>query len=281
MLGASWVGFLLIAVILAAAWIRRGRPGPSEAVSTRIVIGLGVVVPILVIATLFFISDVFVMRTTQAPAASATRMTVHVIGHDWWWEVRYPGTDVVTANEIHIPTNTPILLQVTTADVIHSFWVPELNRKIDTIPGQVNAIELDADKAGVYRGQCSEYCGVQHAHMALAVYAQPPAAFRRWLANQKKPATVSHSAGVSLFLDGTCAQCHTIRGTSATGDVGPDLTHLASRHTIAALTLANTAGDLAAWITRNQQIKPGNRMIDVRMSGARLRELVTFLRSLR
>src|SRR5579863_10741199 len=150
MLGASWVGFLLIVVLLGAAWLRRGRPAPSEAVSTRIVVVMGVVVPILVIATLFFISDVFVMRTTQAPAASATKMTVRVIGHQWWWEVRYAGTSAVTANEIHIPTRTPILLQVTTADVIHSFWVPQLNRKIDTIPGQVNAIELDADKAGVY-----------------------------------------------------------------------------------------------------------------------------------
>ena len=280
MLGASWVGFLLIAVLLAAAWLRRGRPAPSEAVSTRIVVVMGVVVPILVIATLFFISDVFVMRTTQAPAASATKMTVRVIGHQWWWEVRYAGTSAVTANEIHIPTRTPILLQVTTADVIHSFWIPQLNRKIDTIPGQVNAIELDADRAGVYRGACAEYCGVQHAHMALDVIAQPPAAFRRWLANQEKPATVTRSPGENVFLDSTCSQCHTIRGTSASGDVGPDLTHLASRHTIAALTLADTSADLAAWITRNQQIKPGNRMVDVRMSGPKLRELVAFLRSL-
>jgi cytochrome c oxidase subunit 2 len=281
MLGASWIGFLLVAGLLGAAWIRRRRAGPSESLSTRIVVAFGVVVPILVIGTLFFISDVFVIRTTQAPAANATKLTVRVIGHEWWWEVRYAGTTAVTANEIHIPTRTPVLLQATSGDVIHSFWVPELNRKIDTIPGQVNEIELDADTPGVYRGQCAEYCGVQHAHMALAVYAQPPAAFRRWLAHQEQPAEASRTAGSALFLDGTCSQCHAIRGTSATGDVGPDLTHLASRTTIAALTLANTPADLSAWITRNQQIKPGNRMVDVRMSRSHLRALVAYLRSLR
>jgi cytochrome c oxidase subunit 2 len=281
MLGGSWIGFLLVAGLLGAAWIRRRRTGPSEALSTRIVVALGVVVPILVIGTLFFVSDVFVIRTTQAPAANTTKLTVRVIGHQWWWEVRYAGTTAVTANEIHIPTRTPVLLQATSADVIHSFWVPELNRKIDTIPGQLNEIELDADTPGVYRGQCAEYCGVQHAHMSLAVYAQAPAAFRRWLAHQEQPAKASRTAGSALFLDGTCSQCHAIRGTSATGDVGPDLTHLASRATIAALTLANTPADLSAWIARNQQIKPGNRMVDVRMSRSHLRALVAYLRSLR
>jgi cytochrome c oxidase subunit II len=281
MLGGAWIGLLLVAALLLLAWIWRRRTGPGEAVSTRLVVALGVVVPIVVISALFFISDVFVIRTTQAPAAVATRLTVQVVGHQWWWEVRYPGTRAVTANEIHIPTRTPVLLRVTTADVIHSFWVPELNRKIDTVPGQVNEIELDADTAGLYRGQCAEYCGVQHAHMALAVYAQPAATFRRWLAHQERPAQATRSAGAALFLDGTCSECHTIRGTSASGTVGPDLTHLASRHTIASLTLANTQADLAAWIADNQRIKPGNAMIDVRLSRSTLHALVAYLRSLR
>ena len=281
MLGGAWIGLLLVALLLAFAWIGRNRRGPSEAASTRIVVALGVALPIAVIATLFFVSDVFIIRTTQAPAATATRLTIRVIGHQWWCEVRYPGTTAVTANEIHIPVRTRVLLQATTADVIHSFWVPELNRKIDTIPGRVNEIELDADGPGVYRGACAEYCGVQHAHMALAVYAQPRAAFRRWLALQERPAKAVRSAGAALFLDGTCSECHAVRGTSASGTEGPDLTHLASRHTIAALTLANTVHDLAAWITRNQQIKPGNRMIDVRLPAPKLRALVAYLRSLR
>src|SRR5438105_10206245 len=251
MLGGAWIGLLLVALLLAFAWIRRNGRGPSEAASTRIVVALGVALPIAVIATLFFVSDVFIIRTTQAPAATATRLTIRVIGHQWWWEVRYPGTTAVTANEIHIPVRTRVLLQATTADVIHSFWVPELNRKIDTIPGRVNEIELDADRPGVYRGQCAEYCGLQHAHMALAVYAQQPAQFRRWLAHEGTPATAT-GAGEHVFVSGPCANCHTIRGTSADGGVGPDLTHLASRSTIGALTLPNDPADLAAWITDNQ-----------------------------
>lgn len=282
MLGASGVGLAVVVGLLVAAWARRRRAGgPGEEVSTRIVVALGVAVPILVIASLFVVSDIFLIRTTQAPAATATRMTVHVIGHDWWWEIRYPGTSVVTANEIHIPTNTPIRLEATTADVIHSFWVPQLNRKIDTIPGQVNVIKLDAERPGFFRGQCAEYCGVQHAHMALGVYAQTPSAFRRWLANQERPVHASSGPGAALFLGGTCAECHTIRGTTASGTTGPDLTHLATRATIAALTLPNTPANLAAWITDNQQVKPGNRMVDVRLGAGKLHALVVYLSSLR
>ncbi|HEX5450122.1 MAG TPA: cytochrome c oxidase subunit II [Gaiellaceae bacterium] len=282
MLGASGVGFAVVVGLLVAAWMRRRRPATADdEISTRFVVALGIVVPILVIGSLFVIANIFVIRTTQAPAGTATRLTVRVIGHDWWWEVRYPGTSVVTANEIHIPTRTPILLEATTADVIHSFWVPELNRKIDTIPGRLNKIELEADRPGYFRGQCAEFCGLQHAHMALAVYAQTPAEFRRWLAQQKQPVQPSNTVGGQLFLDGTCSECHTIRGTSADGTTGPDLTHLASRATIAALTLPNTPSNLAAWITHNQQIKPGNKMIDVQLPPAKLRALVAYLESLR
>jgi cytochrome c oxidase subunit 2 len=277
MLFAAGIGLCTIVGLLVAAWLRRNRRGPRESVSEQIVVALGVAVPIAVITALFFVSDVFVIRTTQAPAASATRVAVQVIGHEWWWEVRYPGTRAVTANEIHIPVGTPVLLQATTADVIHSFWVPELNRKIDTIPGRVNSIVLDAQKAGVYRGQCAEYCGLQHAHMALAVYAEPAARFRRWLAHQAAPAERSSS----LFLAEPCADCHAIRGTSADGMVGPDLTHLASRATIGALTLANNRANVAAWLVDNQHFKPGNRMPDLRLNAPTLRALVDYLESLR
>src|SRR5262249_32593926 len=161
--------------------------------------------------------DLFVIRATEAPAADATRLTVLVVGHQWWWEVRYPGTKVVTANEIHIPVRTPVRLEVRTADVIHSVWVPELNRTIDTIPGRTNAIVLDAKRVGTYRGQCDEFCGVQHAHMAFLVIAQPASAFRTWLANQARPAAAPVSArarqGEQVFMTGGCQQCHTIRGT--------------------------------------------------------------------
>jgi cytochrome c oxidase subunit 2 len=294
MLGGACIGFTVVAGLLVLAWLRRTHRGagadtegmhPGERFSTRVVIGLGVGLPIVVLVALFVISDVFVIRTTQAPAAARTALTVQVVGHQWFWEVRYPGTKAITANEIHIPLRTPVLVQATTADVIHSFWVPELNRKIDMIPGHVNTIELEADEPGRYRGQCAEFCGLQHAHMALEVVAEPAPAFRTWLAREVMPARAPSSdlerTGQRAFLDGACSSCHTIRGTSAAADVGPDLTHLASRATIAALTLPNTAQALATWITDGQHVKPGNQMPDVQIAPAQLRALVDYLESLR
>jgi cytochrome c oxidase subunit II len=294
MLGGAVIGMAVVVGLLLLAWIRRGQRGfgsdtegqkPGERASTAVVLGFGVAVPLVVLCTLFVVSDVFLIRTTQAPSAARTKLTVDVIGHQWWWEVRYPGTKAVTANEIHIPVRTPVLVRATTDDVIHSFWVPSLNRKIDTIPGQVNAVELDADRVGSYRGQCAEFCGLQHAHMALLVDVETPRAFRSWLAGQSKPTAPVTSAlerqGEQLFESGPCSSCHTMRGTSASGYVGPDLTHLASRQTIGALTLPNTGTSLASWITASQHAKPGNQMPDFRYDRDQLRALVAFLESRR
>jgi cytochrome c oxidase subunit II len=294
MFGGACVGFAAVAAILALAWARRNRRGvgddntgahPGERFSTRIVLGFGVALPIVVLVTLFAIADIFVLRATQAPAAARTALTVEVIGHQWWWEVRYPGTPAVSANEIHIPVRTPVLVRATTADVVHSFWVPELNRTIDMIPGRVNAIELDARRAGTYRGQCDEFCGLQHAHMAFVVVAEPAQQFRAWLTRMARPAADPASPlerhGATVFLDGACSSCHTIRGTSASGDVGPDLTHVASRETLGALTVANTPAGLASWLTDSQHVKPGNQMPDLGLTPNELHALVAYLGSLR
>src|SRR5919197_5101958 len=187
MMGGAWIGLGVVVALLLLSWKRRNRrgvgsdsegPKPGEKAGWYVVVGAGIVLPIVLLSTLFFISDVFVIRTTQAPAATATKRPVLVIGHRWWWEGRYPGTPAVTANEIHIPVRTPVRLEVRTDDVIHSFWVPQLNRKIDTIPGRTNEIELYADATGRYRGECAEFCGLQHAHMGVAVIADTPATFR-------------------------------------------------------------------------------------------------------
>jgi cytochrome c oxidase subunit II len=294
MMGGAWVGVVVIAGLLFLAWVRRGRRGiggddqgvkPGERASTGIVLGLGVAVPLVVIATLFVIADIFLIRTTQAPAVTSTKLIVQVVGHQWFWEVRYPRTTAVTANEIHIPVRTPVRLEATTADVVHSFWVPQLNRKIDMIPGRANAIELYADAPGTYRGQCAEFCGLQHAHMAMVVVAQPPAEFRVWLAETARPArrpdTAAERSGEQVFLNGACSSCHTVRGTDASGDVGPDLTHLASRATLGALTVRNAPDELASWITDSQHVKPGNQMPNVEIDPARLRALVLYLDSLK
>jgi cytochrome c oxidase subunit II len=294
MMGGAWIGLGLIVVLLLLSWKRANRRGvggdstgdkPGERPGWFVVVGAGIVMPIALISTLFVVSDLFVIRTTEAPAKSATRLTVQVIGHEWWWEIRYPGSGAVTANELHIPVHTPVRLEVRTADVIHSFWVPELNRKIDTDPGKTNAIELDADRIGRYRGQCAEFCGLQHAHMGMYVFVDSASAFRRWLADQAKPAAAPASPpagrGLGLFTNGSCSTCHAIRGTSARSDVGPDLTHLASRTTLGAVTVDNNARTLPDWIAHSQSIKPGNQMPNIDLRGARLDALVAYLKGLK
>jgi cytochrome c oxidase subunit 2 len=192
---------------------------------------------------------------------------------------------VVTANEIHIPARTRVQVVATTDDVIHSFWVPQLNRKIDMIPGQANRVLLYANQPGVYRGQCAEFCGLQHAHMAMRVFAQPPKAYHAWLAGQEepaaRPATAEQRRGERVFLGNACASCHTIRGTTARGTIGPDLTHVASRDTLAAVTIPNTPRQLQRWIENPQHIKPGNKMPALDLSEADFRAIRAYLDHLR
>jgi cytochrome c oxidase subunit II len=285
-------GLALITGLLVFAWVRRGRrgvgadpadPHPGERPAWFVVVGMGVVFPLMVIVALFIVGDWAIINVTQAPAASSTAMTVDAIGHQWYWEFRYPGTKAVTADELHIPVDTRINLVATTADVIHSFWVPALNRKVDTIPGQQNRILLYANRAGVYRGQCAEFCGLQHAHMGMLVFVQPKAQFRAWLRRQAAPAATPTTPlarrGEQVFLRGPCSSCHTIRGTTARGYVGPDLTHLASRTTLAGVTIPDSRSYLSRWIVDSQHFKPGNEMPDFHLTGSQLSSLVAYLES--
>jgi cytochrome c oxidase subunit 2 len=288
MMGAAWVGFGVIAFLLLLGWFRRGRVGlpfgHGERTATGLVVGLGVLVPIVVLSILFVWSDIFVIRSTAAPRPGSERLTIDVIGHQWFWEVRYPGTSAVTANEIHIPVRTPVRVVGTTADVIHSFWVPDLNRKIDLIPGQQSSVLLEADKPGVYRGRCAEFCGLQHAHMELSVIAERRTTFAKWLSGMGRPARAPEKAlarrGLKLFQGNACAGCHTIRGTSAQGRVGPDLTHLATRQTLAALAIPNTPQELTNWIRDPQDVKPGSKMPGLALTDADFRALIAYLETL-
>ena len=289
MMAVAWVGVAFIAFLLALGWLRRRRAklpgGGGDRVATALVVALGVAAPIVSLSALFAWSDVFVMRATSAPSPRSTARTIEVIGHQWWWEVRYPGTSAVTANEIHVPVGVRVNVVGTSADVIHSFWVPQLNRKIDLIPGRTNRIVLDATRPGRFRGECYEFCGLQHAHMGLYVVAEPPAAFRAWLANMAKPAAEPRTGlerqGRETFLSEACSGCHQIRGTPAHARVGPDLTHLATRRTIAAATLPNRPGYLAGWITDPQHQKPGARMPALPLTGVQIQALLAYLESLR
>ncbi len=290
MFAVAAIVFLGAVAMLIYGWIRRGRRGlpffgESQRAEMTLVILFGIAIPAVVLISLFFASNVYVLGQTDAPSPSSSAMTIRVTGHQWWWEVHYPGTSAVTANEIHIPARTQINVVTDSADVIHSFWVPQLNRKIDVIPGRQNRVGLYAEDPGIYRGQCAEFCGLQHAHMSFYVVADSPDRFRAWLsnmaANAVPPSGAAQLAGQQAFLSSQCASCHTIRGTSARGRIGPDLTHLQSRSTIAALTLPNTTSFLAQWIRDPQHFKPGNKMPGLNLTDQQVSSIVTYLRSLR
>jgi cytochrome c oxidase subunit 2 len=289
MLAVATLVFLGAVGMLGLAWLRRGTPGlpfvgQREGVSQALVLVFGIGIPLLVLVTLFGASDVYLVGQTSPPSPRDTAMTIDVIGHQWWWEVRYPGTGAVTANEIHVPVGTRVNVVATTADVIHSFWVPQLARKIDEIPGRLNRVLLEASTPGRYRGQCSQFCGFQHANMGLFVIAQPRAAFNAWLSNMASPAvapaTPAARVGERVFMANQCASCHMIRGTSAQGLIGPDLTHVASRRTLASAEIRNTPTELRAWIADPQGIKPGTRMPNLGLSGTQYDEIAAYLETL-
>jgi cytochrome c oxidase subunit 2 len=243
--------------------------------------------PILIVFVLTLVIIRSVVEARQADPQPGA-MTVRVIGHQWWWEFRYPDHGVVAANEMHIPVSSPnqrrpIHLRLESADVVHSFWVPRLAGKTDLIPGRPNDMWFEAAQPGVFHGQCAEFCGMQHANMMIRVVVEPPQEFEQWLARQKQNAVESSAAaaGRALFFAKTCANCHTIRGTGASGTVGPDLTHLASRQTIAAAELPNDRRNLVAWLTNPAALKPGCRMPDLKLPPADVDALVTYLETLR
>lgn len=218
-----------------------------------------------------------------------TPLIIEVTGHQWWWEVAYEDTSahgrVTTANEIHVPVGRPVMVKIASQDVIHSFWAPNLLGKKDLIPGHQTSTWFVADTPGVYRGQCAEFCGFQHAKMAFFIVADPPRRFASWLAQQRSAAAEPTDSvarrGREVFLAGSCALCHSVQGTLAHGVLGPDLTHVGSRMTIAAGTLPNTRGNLAGWILDPQRIKPGANMPPNQLQPADLQALLTYLESLK
>ena len=258
--GAALI-FAGVMVLLALSLRRRG---PVDV--RRWVLGGGVLGPGVVLAGLFAWSEAHRPPWRVAPPRDA--LIVGITAHMWWWELRYrdpaTGTEIRSANELHIPVGRPVYIGLASADVIHSFWVPALGGKMDMLPGRVQHLELQADRPGAWRGPCAEYCGDQHARMALHVVAEEPAAFDAWLAAQARPAAPARSAalerGRDAFLAHRCNACHTVRGVSEEGRLGPDLTHVGSRLYLGAGTLANDAPALAAWVAHTQQLKPGARM---------------------
>ena len=250
-----------------------------------IYVGTAITVVILLVT---FTGTMVTLNAASRPRTTPS-LVLDVTGHQWWWEVRYrddahPDLGFTTANEVHLPIGQPVRVRLQTADVIHSFWLPQIAGKMDLIPGQVNEMWLQAEEPGVSRGMCGEYCGLQHAEMALAVTAESPQQFARWAAHERAPAAAPTSADAQVgrvVFARSCGACHAVAGTEALGRVGPDLTHLASRPTIGAGALANTSANLAHWITAAPQVKEGARMPAIPLDAAQLRAVVTYLETLR
>jgi cytochrome c oxidase subunit 2 len=280
--------FLVVICFLAYGLFHRRRdddeqrPDLDDHGGTRMVLLGGIAFPIVVLVILFVITLVALEAQAREDTGSHV-FTIDVIAHRWWWEFQYPDQHIDTANEVHIPTGQPVLMEVTSTDVIHSFWVPRLQRKVDAVPGRTNEVTLQADADGTYLGECSEYCGLQHAHMHFDVIAQSSDAFNGWVSQQQTvPAEPTGDAlrGQQVFLGSSCVYCHSISGTNANGTVGPNLTHVAGRATLAAGTIPNTPEELAAWISDPQSIKQGTQMPGTDLTPTQMRQLVAYLESL-
>jgi cytochrome c oxidase subunit 2 len=296
----AWLGWFLFAVcavvyllvMLALVWaIARPRrasddlPETEQRLTRVVSIAVGVTVITLVV---FAVSSVVAGRGLTSPRGAGA-ITIDAIGHQWWWEFQYrdvsPSEFVTSPNELHIPVGVPVVIKAMSRDVIHSFWIPNLHGKRDLIPGQVTNFWIQADRPGLYRGQCAEFCGHQHANMAFAVVAEPMGKFQTWIQHQRRnamgPSSEAQTRGRQVFLESQCAMCHTVRGTTAGSRVGPELTHIGSRMTLAAGTLPNTSAHLAAWVRDPQAVKPGNRMPSTPLSTDDREALLAYLRSLR
>jgi cytochrome c oxidase subunit 2 len=264
------------------------QPSATTEARLRTVVGVATGLTVLILFGLTILS-VSAGKLVSASVAPTGSLAIEVTGTQWWWKIRYESDDpsriLQTANEVHIPVGRPISIRGNSDDVIHSFWVPSLQGKRDLIPGRITLEWLQADRPGEYRGQCAEFCGLQHAHMAFWMIAEPQDQFNAWMDHQLQPAVEPSNdqdkRGQEVFLKSACVLCHAIRGTDAGAQAGPDLTHFASRKTIAAGTLANTKGNLAGWIADPQNIKPGTHMATVPIQPAEMQPLLDYLESLK
>jgi cytochrome c oxidase subunit 2 len=286
-----WIASVVFAVVvfLILYSLRRARRDITPDIDLdgarwgdRFIAIAGVGIPVLILLG-SFVYSLGEMNALATDDDDRSTLDIEVVSHNWWWEVRY-ANGAVTANELHIPTDERIRLTLTTADILHSFWVPRLQAKMDHVPGTENEIWLEADEPGIYRGQCAEFCGLQHAHMAFFVEAQAPDDFETWYENEASPAATPTDAsaerGLDVFLSSSCVGCHAIQGTEADATIGPDLTHLAARETLLAGRLDNTRSNLERLIMDPQGAKPGVGMPPTELDAAELEALLDYLERL-
>jgi len=301
-IGSLWNGYMVVLTtvyvivilwMLVAVWRAHKNAAPqisdAEERPHSITVGVAVGITTVTLIGLLIASVATGSAVGTYGDKKPDALEIDVTGHQWWWEVQYPDPEpdksFKTANEIHIPLHLPVLLRLATRDVIHSLWIPNLNGKRDLIPGRVNKLWIEADRPGVFRSQCAEFCGLQHAHMSLVVIAESNEKYEAWKTAQQspanEPATAQQAHGRALFLSLPCVNCHAIAGVDAYATIGPDLTHVASRPTLAAGELLNTKGNLAGWIVNAQAIKPGTLMPPNQIASNDLMDLLAYMESLR
>lgn len=279
------VMYLLVLGFATLALLRRSRERTSEGNERRMQRALTIWATMIVIGLFALTVSSYLTDRALVHAAPEPQVAIHITAHQWWWEIEYTSADssrrLRTANELHLPVDTDIHIALDSADVIHSFWVPSLHGKIDLIPGRPTQIELRPLTVGRYRGTCAEFCGMQHAHMALDVTVESSQQFAVWWDRQLRapppPTDPQRQMGLSTFVNTECALCHAISGTDAFGMTGPDLSHIASRRYLAAGALTNTPENMRAWLADSQGIKPGNRMPTVPLAPEELDALVAYL----
>jgi len=290
-LGISAGIFVVVSGVLFWCVYRyRQQPGddrePPQVYGSNPIEWAWTIVPVLIVLILF-LATARTINELQASEVPPNALKVTIVGHQWWWEIRYPDLGVVTANELHLPvssadTKRPTYLTLESQDVIHSFWIPQLAGKTDVVPNRRNLMWVEPTETGTFLGQCAEYCGTQHAKMLLRVMVHEPADFERWAATQRKPATTDTAVaeGRAIFQSTACINCHTLDGTNADGRFGPDLSHLMSRTTIGAGAATNTRDNLRAWVDDPHQFKPGVLMPAMKLDTPELDKLTAFLLSL-
>jgi cytochrome c oxidase subunit 2 len=295
---AGVVFVVVESLLLIAVFRHRHRGGgplqtgdlPNQTEGNNILESAWTIAPAIVLAIVFYISVIAYQAVEEVPFLASPGQTqvepinIRVVGYQFWWQFEYPELGINTANEYHVPVDTIVMLSVESGDVIHSYWVPRLGRKVDGIPGHVNYTWFKALEPGEYVGECAELCGEQHAHMRFKVFVDSKEDFQKWVAAQQSPApemTGAAAAGEEIFMQGSCLGCHTIKGTEANGLIGPDLTHIGSREMIAGGMMENTPENMAEWLLDPQRIKPGNNMPTLGLSDDQVNSLVEFLKNLK